>query len=59
MLDMVATVLNPRQAVMAPLQGLRHAARIYGCREFGMFWSVTMPVSRPMVGASCLMGFMR
>lgn len=37
---------------------LLHAARIDGCSEFGIYWNVIMPVSRPMVGAFCLISFM-
>jgi ABC-type glycerol-3-phosphate transport system permease component len=37
---------------------LIHAARIDGCTEFGIYWDVVMPVSRPMVGAFCLIAFM-
>src|ERR1051326_4330895 len=37
---------------------LIHAARIDGCTEFGIYWNVVMPVSRPMVGAFCLISFM-
>jgi ABC-type glycerol-3-phosphate transport system permease component len=37
---------------------LIHAARIDGCTEFRIYWDVVMPVSRPMVGAFCLISFM-
>jgi multiple sugar transport system permease protein len=37
---------------------LIHAARIDGCTEFRIYWDIVMPVSRPMVGAFCLIGFM-
>jgi multiple sugar transport system permease protein len=37
---------------------LMHAARIDGCTEFRIYWDVVMPVSRPMVGAFCLIAFM-
>lgn len=34
------------------------AGRVDGCTEFGLYWRVVMPVSRPMVGAFCLIAFM-
>ncbi len=34
------------------------AGRIDGCTEFGLYWRVVMPVSRPMIGAFCLIAFM-
>lgn len=37
---------------------LIHAARIDGCTEFRIYWSVVMPVARPMIGAFCLIAFM-
>ncbi len=47
-----------RQAIQAVPDELIHAARIDGCTEFGIYWSVVMPVVRPMIGAFCLMTFM-
>jgi ABC-type glycerol-3-phosphate transport system permease component len=35
-----------------------HAARVDGCSEFRLYWDVVMPVSRPMIGAFCLISFM-
>lgn len=37
---------------------LMHAARIDGCTEFGIYWNIIMPISRPMIGAFCLVSFM-
>ncbi|HVK05951.1 MAG TPA: carbohydrate ABC transporter permease [Armatimonadaceae bacterium] len=47
-----------RQSIQQVPDELMHAARIDGCSEFGIYWSVVMPVSRPMIGAFCLMTFM-
>ncbi len=37
---------------------LLEAGRMDGCTEFGLYWHIALPVSRPMVGAFCLMAFM-
>ena len=37
---------------------LLDAARIDGCTEFGIYRDVVIPVSRPMIGAFCLISFM-
>ncbi len=34
------------------------AGRVDGCTEFGLYWRIVMPVSRPMIGAFCLIAFM-
>lgn len=34
------------------------AARLDGCSEFRIYWNIVLPVSRPMVGAFCLVSFM-
>lgn len=47
-----------RQAILQVPDELLHAARIDGCTEFGIYWNVVMPVSRPMVGAFSLLTFM-
>lgn len=47
-----------RQAILQVPDELLHAARIDGCSEFRIYWDVVMPVSRPMVGAFCLISFM-
>jgi multiple sugar transport system permease protein len=47
-----------RQSMLQVPDELLQAARIDGCSEFRAYWSVVMPVSRPMVGAFCLISFM-
>ncbi len=47
-----------RQAILQVPDELLHAARIDGCSEFRIYWDVVMPISRPMVGAFCLISFM-
>ena len=37
---------------------LIQAARIDGCTEFRIYWDIVMPISRPMIGAFCLISFM-
>ena len=34
------------------------AGRIDGCSEWKMYWLIALPVSRPMIGAFCLIAFM-
>jgi multiple sugar transport system permease protein len=47
------------------MQSMRHipdellqAGRVDGCTEFGLYWNIALPVSRPMIGAFCLISFM-
>lgn len=47
-----------RQSIMQVPTELIHAGRIDGCSEFRIYWDIVMPVSRPMVGAFCLISFM-
>ncbi len=47
-----------RQSMMQIPDDLLQAARIDGCSEFGLYWNIALPVTRPMVGAFCLMSFM-
>jgi ABC-type glycerol-3-phosphate transport system permease component len=47
-----------RQSMMQIPDELLEAGRIDGCSEFGLYWNVALPVSRPMVGAFCLIAFM-
>lgn len=47
-----------RQSILQVPDELMHAARIDGCSEFRIYWDVVMPVSRPMIGAFCLISFM-
>ena len=37
---------------------LLSAGRVDGCGELGLYWRIVMPVSRPMIGAFCLIAFM-
>lgn len=37
---------------------LLHAARIDGCSEFRLWWSIGLPLVRPMIGAFTLMSFL-
>ncbi len=47
-----------RQSMLSIPDELLQAARIDGCSEFGLWWNVAMPTSRPMIGAFCLIAFM-
>lgn len=47
-----------RQSILQVPSELLDAGRIDGCSEFRLYWDVVMPVSRPMVGAFCLISFM-
>lgn len=47
-----------RQAILQVPDELLHAARIDGCSEFRIYREIVMPVSRPMIGAFCLLSFM-
>ncbi|MEO7719803.1 MAG: carbohydrate ABC transporter permease [Capsulimonas sp.] len=47
-----------RQAIVQVPDELLQAARLDGCSEFRIYWDIVMPVSRPMIGAFCLMSFM-
>jgi ABC-type glycerol-3-phosphate transport system permease component len=47
-----------RQSILQVPDELLQAARIDGCSEFRIYWDVVMPVSRPMIGAFCLISFM-
>ncbi len=47
-----------RQSMMGIPDDLLEAARMDGCSEFGLYWNVALPVSRPMIGAFCLIAFM-
>jgi ABC-type glycerol-3-phosphate transport system permease component len=47
-----------RQAMLQIPDELLEAARMDGCTEFGVYWNVALPVSRPMIGAFCLVAFM-
>jgi len=47
-----------RQAMLAVPDDLLEAARIDGCSELRIYWSIVMPIVRPMSGAFCLIAFM-
>jgi ABC-type glycerol-3-phosphate transport system permease component len=47
-----------RQAMLNIPDDLLQAGRIDGCSEFGIYWRIVLPVSRPMIGAFCLIAFM-
>ncbi len=47
-----------RQSMMQIPDELLQAGRIDGCSEFGLYWNIALPVSRPMIGAFCLVSFM-
>ena len=47
-----------RQSMLHISDDLLQAARIDGCGEFRIYWSIVMPVCRPMIGAFCLIAFM-
>jgi len=47
-----------RQSMMQIPDDLLQAGRIDGCSEFGLYWNIALPVSRPMIGAFCLISFM-
>ena len=47
-----------RQSILSIPDELLQAARIDGCSEFQIYRDIVMPVSRPMIGAFCLISFM-
>ena len=47
-----------RQSILQVPDELLQAARIDGCSEFRIYRDIVMPVSRPMIGAFCLISFM-
>lgn len=47
-----------RQSILQVPDELLNAARLDGCSEFRIYWDIVMPVSRPMIGAFCLIAFM-
>lgn len=47
-----------KQAMEQVPDELLEAARMDGCSEARIYWSVVMPIVRPMSGAFCLMTFM-
>ena len=47
-----------RQSMLGLPDSLLEAARIDGCSEFGVYWRVAIPLTRPMIGAFTLIAFM-
>jgi ABC-type glycerol-3-phosphate transport system permease component len=47
-----------RQSMLQLPDELLQAGRIDGCSEFGLYWRIAIPISRPMIGAFCLIAFM-
>lgn len=47
-----------RQSMMQIPDDLLQAGRIDGCSEFRLYWNIALPISRPMIGAFCLISFM-
>ncbi len=47
-----------RQSMLQIPNDLVEAGRVDGCTEFRIYWSIALPVSRPMIGAFTLISFM-
>lgn len=47
-----------RQAMMSVPNDLIEAGRVDGCGEFRIYFSLVMPLVRPMTGAYCLLSFL-
>lgn len=47
-----------RQSMRAIPTELVQSARVDGCGEWGIFWHIALPLSRPMIAAWCLIAFM-
>ncbi len=47
-----------RQSMLQIPDDLLQAGRIDGCNEFRLYWNIAIPISRPMIGAFCLISFM-
>ena len=47
-----------RQSMLQIPDDLLQAGRIDGCSEFRLYWNIALPISRPMIGAFCLISFM-
>lgn len=47
-----------RQAIIGLPNDLIEAGRLDGCSEFKIYWSLIMPLVRPMSGAFCLISFL-
>jgi len=47
-----------RQAMLAVPDELLQSARLDGCSEFRLWWDISLPIVRPMIGAYTLLSFM-
>lgn len=47
-----------RQAMLSVPDELLHAARVDGCGELRLWWEISLPCVRPMVGAFTLLSFL-
>lgn len=47
-----------RQAIVGVPMDLIEAGRLDGCSEFSIYWTLIMPLVRPMSGAFCLITFL-
>lgn len=48
-----------RQYIQTLPSELEDAARVDGCSEFGVFWRIVLPLSKPAVGALAIFTFVR
>src|SRR5436190_5563070 len=55
----VLGVFLMRQYIQTLPSELEDAARVDGCTEFGVFWRVILPLSRPAMGALAIFTFVR
>ena len=55
----VLGVFLMRQYIQTLPRELEDAARVDGCSEFGVFWRVILPLSRPAMGALAIFTFVR
>jgi multiple sugar transport system permease protein len=55
----VLGVFLMRQYIQTLPTELEDAARVDGCTEFGVFWRVILPLSRPAMGALAIFTFVR
>lgn len=55
----VLGVFLMRQYIQTLPKELEDAARVDGCTEFGVFWRVILPLSRPAMGALAIFTFVR
>ncbi len=53
----IATVFLSRQFVQTLPGELLESATMDGCGEWGLFWHIILPLSRPLLGVLAIMGF--